>query len=68
MFKQLLYNPYKLIIFTNWNTSYTNYHVDYICLLINCLICLIFRAIPGGEENGVRGYMLTYVIAYIRVS
>ena len=26
------------------------------------------RGIPGGEENGVRGYMLTYVIAYIRVS
>jgi alkyldihydroxyacetonephosphate synthase len=24
--------------------------------------------IPGGEENGKRGYMLTFVIAYIRVS
>ena len=22
---------------------------------------------PGGEENGQRGYMLTYVIAYLRV-
>ena len=27
-----------------------------------------FRGIPGGEENGLNGYMLTFVIAYIRVS
>lgn len=25
-----------------------------------------YGGIPGGEENGQRGYMLTYVIAYIR--
>ena len=25
-----------------------------------------FRGIPGGEENGQRGYMLTFVIAYLR--
>ncbi len=25
-----------------------------------------FRGIPGGEDNGKRGYMLTYAIAYIR--
>ncbi|XP_067932186.1 alkyldihydroxyacetonephosphate synthase, peroxisomal-like [Watersipora subatra] len=25
-----------------------------------------FGGIPGGEDNGKRGYMLTYVIAYIR--
>lgn len=25
-----------------------------------------FSGIPGGEDNGRRGYMLTYVIAYIR--
>jgi len=25
-----------------------------------------FGGMPGGEENGQRGYMLTYVIAYIR--
>jgi len=26
------------------------------------------QGIPGGEENGKKGYMLTFVIAYIRVS
>ena len=25
------------------------------------------RGIPGGEENGRRGYLLTFSIAYIRV-
>ena len=25
------------------------------------------RGIPGGEENGERGYMLTFAIAYLRV-
>jgi len=25
-----------------------------------------FGGLPGGEENGMRGYMLTFVIAYIR--
>ncbi|ELU02126.1 hypothetical protein CAPTEDRAFT_222474 [Capitella teleta] len=25
-----------------------------------------FGGLPGGEENGLRGYMLTFVIAYIR--
>lgn len=25
-----------------------------------------FRGLPGGEENGERGYMLTFAIAYIR--
>ena len=29
---------------------------------------LHFSGLPGGEENGQRGYMLTFVIAYIRVS
>ena len=29
---------------------------------------LFNRGIPGGEENGKKGYMLTFVIAYIRVS
>ena len=27
-----------------------------------------FRGLPAGAENGERGYMLTFVIAYIRVS
>jgi alkyldihydroxyacetonephosphate synthase len=27
-----------------------------------------FGGMPGGEVNGERGYMLTFVIAYIRVS
>jgi hypothetical protein len=27
-----------------------------------------FGGIPGGETNGERGYILTFVIAYIRVS
>ncbi|KAJ8937093.1 hypothetical protein NQ314_012036 [Rhamnusium bicolor] len=31
-------------------------------------IASIFNGIPGGETNGERGYMLTFVIAYIRVS
>ena len=26
-----------------------------------------FNGIPAGEENGKRGYLLTFVIAYIRV-
>ena len=30
-------------------------------------VCNGCRGMPGGEENGQRGYMLTYVIAYIRV-
>lgn len=33
------------------------------------LIFLVsFRGIPGGEENGRRGYLLTFAIAYMRVS
>lgn len=28
----------------------------------------MFGGIPAGEKNGERGYMLTFVIAYIRVS
>ena len=31
-------------------------------IIINC------RGIPGGEENGRRGYAMTFVIAYVRVS
>jgi hypothetical protein len=31
-------------------------------------IALKFGGIPAGETNGMRGYMLTFVIAYIRVS
>lgn len=27
-----------------------------------------FKGVPAGEKNGERGYMLTFVIAYIRVS
>ena len=30
------------------------------------MLCSGCRGIPGGEDNGKRGYMLTYVIAYIR--
>ena len=29
--------------------------------------CCCVSGMPGGEENGQRGYMLTYVIAYLRV-
>ena len=37
--------------------------------LYNSITIIIFnRGIPGGEENGKKGYMLTFVIAYIRVS
>ena len=32
------------------------------------LVIIMDRGIPGGEENGKKGYMLTFVIAYIRVS
>ena len=32
------------------------------------LVIIMCRGIPGGEENGKKGYMLTFVIAYIRVS
>ena len=28
----------------------------------------LLRGIAGGEENGRRGYLLTFSIAYIRVS
>lgn len=28
----------------------------------------LFGGVPAGERNGERGYMLTFVIAYIRVS
>jgi hypothetical protein len=31
-------------------------------------IVVKFGGIPAGEANGERGYMLTFVIAYIRVS
>lgn len=31
-------------------------------------IAMQFSGIPAGEKNGERGYMLTFVIAYIRVS
>jgi len=27
-----------------------------------------FKGIPAGEQNGKRGYQLTFVIAYIRVT
>ena len=27
----------------------------------------VYSGMPGGEENGQIGYMLTYVIAYLRV-
>jgi alkyldihydroxyacetonephosphate synthase len=31
-------------------------------------IAVRFGGIPAGETNGERGYMLTFVIAYVRVS
>lgn len=30
-------------------------------------VCLFFRGLAAGEDNGQRGYMLTFVIAYLRV-
>mmetsp|Transcript_24105 Transcript_24105/g.23711 ORF Transcript_24105/g.23711 Transcript_24105/m.23711 type:complete len:135 (+) Transcript_24105:1100-1504(+) len=29
-------------------------------------LCPKYKGMPAGEENGLRGYFLTYVIAYIR--
>ena len=31
------------------------------------LLIIMDRGIPGGEENGKKGYVLTFVVAYIRV-
>ncbi len=32
------------------------------------LLCVcVFRGLAAGEDNGQRGYMLTFVIAYLRV-
>ena len=31
------------------------------------LVIIMDRGIPGGEENGKKGYVLTFVVAYIRV-
>lgn len=31
-------------------------------------IAISFGAVPAGEKNGERGYIMTYIIAYIRVS
>jgi len=28
--------------------------------------CKKYNGLPAGEENGMRGYILTYVIAYVR--
>lgn len=36
------------------------------CLDIYDNFTIHCRGIPGGEDNGKRGYMLTFVIAYIR--
>lgn len=38
---------------------------DNICVL--CALCVCFRGLAAGEDNGQRGYMLTFVIAYLRV-
>ena len=37
-----------------------------VCVCVRVCVC-VCRGMPGGEENGQRGYMLTYVIAYLRV-
>ena len=37
-------------------------------LLMTFFLLYTNSGIPGGEENGRRGYQLTFVIAYIRVS
>ena len=39
----------------------------YVYQLLNFFTPLC-SGIPGGEENGERGYLLTFVIAYVRVS
>lgn len=37
-------------------------------LVLWCVVAVPWcSGMPGGEENGQRGYMLTYVIAYLRV-
>ena len=36
-------------------------------IILPYLVIIMYRGIPGGEENGKKGYMLTFVIAYIRV-
>ena len=36
-------------------------------IILPYLVIIMCRGIPGGEENGKKGYMLTFVIAYIRV-
>ncbi len=36
-----------------------------LCCVIVC-VC-VFRGLAAGEDNGQRGYMLTFVIAYLRV-
>ncbi len=45
---------------------------DWLHLSTRCALfyddVLRYSGLPGGEENGMRGYMLTFVIAYLRVS
>ncbi len=37
------------------------------CVIVCVCVCVCFRGLAAGEDNGQRGYMLTFVIAYLRV-
>lgn len=50
---------------------FINLHSLYVLLVhLACIDSLFFNhsGLAAGEDNGQRGYLLTYVIAYIRVS
>jgi len=38
-----------------------------VVIVVVVVVVTVHRGMPGGEENGQRGYMLTFVIAYLRV-
>jgi hypothetical protein len=50
-------------VITNLAFSFLFLHLEDIDSLF-----LIYSGLAAGEDNGQRGYLLTYVIAYIRVS
>lgn len=60
-----------LLLIRSYHRQSTTY--IYIVLIVTCiyLVCFCnayYRGILGGEENGRRGYLLTFVIAYARVN
>ena len=52
-----------------WKISEWSISIFLICLafVFNVFVCIIYSGLAGGEDNGQRGYNLTYAIAYLRV-